>query len=135
MKTNIHPKEIYQRVEEIGLTNSASMLTEIIEADKDPKKRQAAIKFLSLIDKIGGALLGVIRGFIMSSLIFIILAMFPAAGNVWQKKGNLEVSRNIYLIVPKIYEYLVDTLSSDSYFDRRIFLNTYGGFLKEETRS
>jgi len=49
MKTNIHPKEIYQRVEEIGLTNSASMLTEIIEADKDPKKRQAAIKFLSLI--------------------------------------------------------------------------------------
>ena len=47
MKTNIHPKEIYQRVEEIGLTNSVSMLTEIIEADKDPKKRQAAIKFLS----------------------------------------------------------------------------------------
>ena len=93
------------------------------------------IKFLSLIDKIGGALLGVIRGFIMSSLIFIILAMFPAAGNVWQKKGNLEVTRNIYLIVPKIYEYLVDTLSSESYFDSRIFLNTYGGFLKEETRS
>ena len=49
MKTIIHPKEIYQRVEEIGLTNSASMLTEIIEADKDPKKRQEAIKYLSLI--------------------------------------------------------------------------------------
>ncbi|GAH01209.1 unnamed protein product, partial [marine sediment metagenome] len=34
----IAPKEIYQRVEEFGLTNSASMLTEIIEADKTPIK-------------------------------------------------------------------------------------------------
>ena len=49
MKTKIHPKEIYQRVEEFGLTNSASMLTEIIEADIDSNNRQDAIKYLSLI--------------------------------------------------------------------------------------
>ena len=49
MKTNIHPKEIYQRVEEFGLANSASMLTEIIEGDKDSKKRQEAIRYLSLV--------------------------------------------------------------------------------------
>jgi HEAT repeat protein len=49
LKTNIQPKEIYQRVEEFGVTNSASMLTEIIEVDKDTNKRQDAIRFLSLI--------------------------------------------------------------------------------------
>jgi HEAT repeat protein len=49
LKTQIPPKEIYQRVEEFGLTNSASMLTEIIEIDKDSNKRQEAIRYLSLI--------------------------------------------------------------------------------------
>jgi HEAT repeat protein len=49
LKTNIHPKEIYQRVEEFGLTNSASMLKEIIEVDKDSNTRQDAIRYLSLI--------------------------------------------------------------------------------------
>jgi HEAT repeat protein len=48
-KTNIHPKEIYQRVEEFGVSNSASMLTQIIEGDKDSNKRQNAIRYLSLI--------------------------------------------------------------------------------------
>jgi len=49
LKTKIHPKEIYQRVEEFGLTNSASMLREIIEVDKDTNNRQDAIRYLSLI--------------------------------------------------------------------------------------
>ncbi|MHA2038216.1 MAG: HEAT repeat domain-containing protein [Promethearchaeota archaeon] len=49
MKTNINPKEIYQRVEEFGLTNSTSMLAEIIETNKDTAKRQDAIRFLSLL--------------------------------------------------------------------------------------
>ena len=90
------------------------------------------IKFLLIIDKVGGALLGITRGFIISSLVLIIVVMFPATESIWQKKENLDIARNIYLIAPKIYEYLVDTLSSESYFDSQIFLNTYGGFLKEE---
>ncbi|MFX1521979.1 MAG: HEAT repeat domain-containing protein [Promethearchaeota archaeon] len=49
MKPNIHPKEIYQRAEEFGLSNSAKMLAEIIEIEKESRKRQEAIKYLALI--------------------------------------------------------------------------------------
>ncbi|MFX0178501.1 MAG: HEAT repeat domain-containing protein, partial [Candidatus Hodarchaeota archaeon] len=48
-KTKINPREIYQRSEEFGLEASASMLTEIIESEKDNSKRTEAIKYLSLI--------------------------------------------------------------------------------------
>ena len=49
LKVNIHPREIYQRIEEFGLENSASMLSEIIDTEKDNNKRREAIKFLGLI--------------------------------------------------------------------------------------
>ncbi len=49
LKTKIHPREIYQRSEEFGLKNSANMLTEIIESEKDNNKRKEAIKYLGLI--------------------------------------------------------------------------------------
>ncbi|MFX1420335.1 MAG: HEAT repeat domain-containing protein [Promethearchaeota archaeon] len=49
LKTKISPREIYQRSEEFGLENSANMLTEIIETDKDTSKRQEAIKYLGLV--------------------------------------------------------------------------------------
>ena len=49
LKTKIEPREIYQRSEEFGLKNSASMLTEIIELEKDNNKRKEAIKYLGLI--------------------------------------------------------------------------------------
>ena len=48
-KTKIHPREIYQRREEIGLENSVNMLTEIIGIEKDDNKRKEAIKYLALI--------------------------------------------------------------------------------------
>ena len=49
LKAKIEPREIYQRSEEFGLKNSASMLTEIIETEKDNNKRKEAIKYLGLI--------------------------------------------------------------------------------------
>ena len=49
LKTNFHPREIYQRSEEFGLKNSVNMLTEIIELDKDDGKRKEAVKFLALM--------------------------------------------------------------------------------------
>ncbi len=49
LKVKIHPQEIYQRSEEFGLENSANMLTEIIEKEKDNIKRKEAIKYLGLI--------------------------------------------------------------------------------------
>jgi len=49
LKTKIHPREIFQRCEELGFKNSMQMLTEIIEAEKDESKRKEAIKYLSLI--------------------------------------------------------------------------------------
>ena len=48
-KTKIHPREIYQRSEEFGLKNSAKMLIEIIETEKNNTKRKDAIKYLGLI--------------------------------------------------------------------------------------
>ena len=49
LKEKIHPREIYQRTEEFGLENSANMLTEIIEKEKDNAKRKEAIKYLGLV--------------------------------------------------------------------------------------
>ncbi|MFX0021033.1 MAG: HEAT repeat domain-containing protein [Candidatus Hermodarchaeota archaeon] len=49
LKVKIQPREIYQRTEELGLENSANMLTEIIEKGKDNNKRREAIKYLGLI--------------------------------------------------------------------------------------
>jgi len=49
LKVKNHPREIYQRREELGLKNSAKMLTEIIETEKDNNKRKEAIKYLGLI--------------------------------------------------------------------------------------
>ena len=49
LKTKIHPREIYQRCEELGFKNSMQMLTEIIETEEDENKRKEAIKYLSLI--------------------------------------------------------------------------------------
>ena len=49
LKTNIHPREIFERSEELGLKNSANLLTEIIESEADEGKRKEAIKYLALI--------------------------------------------------------------------------------------
>ena len=49
LKVKIQPREIYQRSEEFGLENSANMLTEIIEKEKDNNKRREAIKYLGLV--------------------------------------------------------------------------------------
>jgi len=49
LKEKIHPREIYQRIEEFGLDISANMLTEIIEKEKDNEKRREAIKYLGLV--------------------------------------------------------------------------------------
>ena len=49
LKIKIQPREIYQRTEELGLENSANMLAEIIENEKDNIKRREAIKYLGLI--------------------------------------------------------------------------------------
>jgi HEAT repeat protein len=49
LKQKIQPHEIYQRSKEFGLNNSANMLTEIIEKEKDVDKRREAIKYLSLV--------------------------------------------------------------------------------------
>ncbi|MFW9968901.1 MAG: HEAT repeat domain-containing protein [Candidatus Odinarchaeota archaeon] len=49
LRTKINPREIYKRSNEFGLENSANMLTEIIEKEKDNDKRKEAIKYLGLI--------------------------------------------------------------------------------------
>ncbi len=49
MKTQIHPREIYQKSKEFGIENSAKMLTDIIDKEKDNTKRKDAIKYLGLI--------------------------------------------------------------------------------------
>ncbi|MFX1375360.1 MAG: HEAT repeat domain-containing protein [Promethearchaeota archaeon] len=49
LKTKKNPKEIFERSNEFGVKNSASMLTEIIESDANSNKRKEAIKYLSLI--------------------------------------------------------------------------------------
>ena len=49
LKTKIHPREIYQKSKEFGLENSAKMLTEIIDKEKDNTKRKDAIKYLGMI--------------------------------------------------------------------------------------
>ncbi|MFX1378894.1 MAG: HEAT repeat domain-containing protein [Promethearchaeota archaeon] len=49
LKVKLQPREIYQRSEEFGLENSANMLTEIIEKEKDNSKRREAIKYLGLV--------------------------------------------------------------------------------------
>jgi len=61
--------------------------------------------------------------------------MSPITKLIWQEKENLSTARDIYLIVPKIYEFLASSLASRSYFDAQDFFNTYGGFLKEKTGS
>ena len=49
LKTKIHPREIYQKSKEFGIENSAKMLTEIIDKEKDNTKRKDAIKYLGMI--------------------------------------------------------------------------------------
>ncbi|MFX1388691.1 MAG: HEAT repeat domain-containing protein [Promethearchaeota archaeon] len=49
LKVKLHPREIYQRSTEFGLKNSANMLTQIIEKEKDDIKRRDAIKYLGMI--------------------------------------------------------------------------------------
>ena len=49
LKTKIHPREIYQKSKEFGIENSAKMLTEIIDKEKDNIKRKDAIKYLGMI--------------------------------------------------------------------------------------
>jgi len=49
LKVKNHPREIFERREEFGLKNSANMLTEIIETEKENNKRKEAIKYLGLI--------------------------------------------------------------------------------------
>ncbi|MFX1364590.1 MAG: HEAT repeat domain-containing protein [Promethearchaeota archaeon] len=49
LKTKIHPREIYKKSKEFGIENSAKMLTEIIDEEKDNTKRKDAIKYLGLI--------------------------------------------------------------------------------------
>ncbi|MFW9987307.1 MAG: HEAT repeat domain-containing protein [Candidatus Odinarchaeota archaeon] len=49
LKTQNHPREIYQKSKEFGIENSAKMLTDIIDKEKDNTKRKDAIKYLGLI--------------------------------------------------------------------------------------
>jgi len=48
-QSKIRPQEIFQRSEELGLKNSANLLTEIIESNADDNERKEAIKYLALI--------------------------------------------------------------------------------------
>jgi len=90
------------------------------------------VKLLYLIDRLGGMILGVIRGFLIASLILIILFMLPANSSILKGNKSHNVERKIYLITPKLYEYLVKIQPSDFSFDSKIFLDTYGEFLAEE---
>jgi len=90
------------------------------------------IKLLYLIDRLGGMILGVIKGFLIASLILIILFMLPASSSILKDKRSHNIERKIYLIAPKVYEYLVKVQPSDFSFDSKVFLDTYGEFLAEE---
>jgi len=46
---NLHPDEIFQRREELGIVNSVKMLTEILDSAKEEAKRIRAIKYLGLV--------------------------------------------------------------------------------------
>lgn len=48
---NLHPDEIFQRREELGISNSIKMLTEILDSAKENKKRVRAIKYLGLVSE------------------------------------------------------------------------------------
>jgi HEAT repeat protein len=52
----LQPKEIFERREEFGLTNSIKMLTQIIDSDKNNSKRQGAVKYLGLVSNEAPAL-------------------------------------------------------------------------------
>ena len=49
VKTNIPPVEIYEKREQLGINNSLSMLTEIIDTNKEDKIRAEAINYLGKI--------------------------------------------------------------------------------------
>ncbi len=70
LKQKIQPREIFQRSNEFGLNNSAKMLTEIIEKEKDNSKRKEAIKYLSLISnnslKLKDACFGIFENLLIS---------------------------------------------------------------------
>jgi len=46
---NLHPDEIFQRREELGVKNSVKMLTEILDSTKENTKRVQAIKYLGMV--------------------------------------------------------------------------------------
>ncbi|MBY9003435.1 MAG: HEAT repeat domain-containing protein, partial [Candidatus Lokiarchaeota archaeon] len=48
---NLHPDEIFQRREELGISNSIKMLTEILDSAKENTKRVRAIKYLGLVSE------------------------------------------------------------------------------------
>jgi len=48
---NLHPDEIFQRREELGIKNSVKMLTEILDSAKENTKRVRAIKYLGLVSE------------------------------------------------------------------------------------
>ena len=48
-ETNLHPDEIFQRREELGVKNSVKMLTEILDSTKENTKRVQAIKYLGMV--------------------------------------------------------------------------------------
>ena len=47
----LHPDEIFQRREELGINNSVKMLTEILDSAKENAKRVRAIKYLGLVSE------------------------------------------------------------------------------------
>jgi HEAT repeat protein len=47
--SELHPQEIYQKRDEIGLNHSANLLRDILESYKDDSFRKEAIKYLALI--------------------------------------------------------------------------------------
>ncbi|TFF87572.1 MAG: HEAT repeat domain-containing protein [Promethearchaeota archaeon] len=49
--TKLHPREIFQKREQLGLTNSMKMLSQIIETDKDNQIRNDAIKIMGKISE------------------------------------------------------------------------------------
>ncbi|MFW9819478.1 MAG: HEAT repeat domain-containing protein [Candidatus Thorarchaeota archaeon] len=69
LNIKVQPREIYQRMEELGLENSANMLTEIIEKEKDNFKRKEAIKYLGLISNSSAKLRNVCYGLFENLLI------------------------------------------------------------------
>ena len=83
------------------------------------------------MDKPGGLALGVLRGLIVISLIFVIAAMSPIADFIPRNGNDFTLAKRVYMITPGVYESLTGLLSNSSSFDSEDFFSDYGGFFRE----